>query len=145
MTDRNEKAKRVLDNSTKVIAGIGVIAVLFAIWFSIQFAKSKTKKEFDSRQTYFNAIHQNFNKTWSENAYWDIAVDPNTGRLRDTGFCPICKAELTKRAMKRIFSINQGQADKYDQPKLSSLARFWINSASGGMDFVLVMRSRIYS
>ena len=24
MTDRNEKAKRVLDNSTKVIAGIGV-------------------------------------------------------------------------------------------------------------------------
>lgn len=71
MTDRTEKAKRVLDNSTKIVAGIGIVAVLFAIWFSLQFAKSKTKKEFDSRQTYFNAIHQNINKTWAQQAYWD--------------------------------------------------------------------------
>ncbi|MCX6065044.1 MAG: PTS ascorbate transporter subunit IIC [Chloroflexi bacterium] len=44
-----------------------------------------------------------------------------------------------------IFSISHGQAGKYDQPKLSSFARFWINSASGGMDFALVIRSRMYS
>jgi len=71
MSDRNEKAKRVLDNSTKVVAIIGVLAILFAIWFSIQFAKSKTKQEFDNRQTYFNDIHQNFNKDWANNTYWD--------------------------------------------------------------------------
>lgn len=71
MTDRNEKPKRVLDNAVRIVAILGGIAILFAIWFSIQFAKSKTKKEFDSRQTYFNAIHQHFNKDWANNAYWD--------------------------------------------------------------------------
>jgi len=37
----------------------------------------------------------------TEVAYWDIAVEPSTGKLRDGGICPNCKAELTKRAMKR--------------------------------------------
>lgn len=79
MSDRNEKAKRVLDNSTKVVAIIGVLAILFAIWFSIKFAKSKTKQEFDNRQTYFNDIHQNFNKDWANNAYWDsVGVESTT-------------------------------------------------------------------
>jgi hypothetical protein len=71
MTDRHEKPKRVLDNAVRITAILGGIAILFAIWFSIQFAKSKTKKEFDSRQTYFNSIHQHFNKNWASNAYWD--------------------------------------------------------------------------
>ncbi len=71
MTDRHEKPKRVLDNAVRITAILGGIAILFAIWFSIQFAKSKTKKEFDSRQTYFNEIHQHFNKDWANNAYWD--------------------------------------------------------------------------
>lgn len=71
MTDRHEKAKRVLDNSTKIVAIIGVLAVLFAVWFSIKFAKSKTKQEFDNRQTYFNDIYKNFDKEWANNAYWD--------------------------------------------------------------------------
>ena len=97
MTDRNEKAKRVLDNSTKVIAGIGVIAVLFAIWFSIQFAKSKTKKEFDSRQTYFNAIHQNFNKTWAENAYWDSVGTETSSYTSTTGTNPVSFTIATRK------------------------------------------------
>lgn len=71
MTDRHEKPKRVLDNAVRIVAILGGIAILFAIWFSIQFAKSKTKKEFDSRQTYFNSIHQYFNKDFANNAYWD--------------------------------------------------------------------------
>lgn len=71
MSDRNEKPKKVLDNAVRIVAILGGIAILFAIWFSIQFAKSKTKKEFDSRQTYFNSIHQHFNKNWALNAYWD--------------------------------------------------------------------------
>ncbi len=71
MNDKFEKPKRVLDNATRIIAILGAIAILFAIWFSIQFAKSKTKKEFDSRQTYFNDIHQHFNKSFASNAYWD--------------------------------------------------------------------------
>lgn len=71
MNERNEKAKRILDNSTKIVAVFGILAILFAIWFSLQFAKSKTKKEFDNRQTYFNSIHQYFNKEWAQNAYWD--------------------------------------------------------------------------
>ncbi len=71
MQERNEKAKRILDNSVKIVAVLGVVAMLFAIWFSLQFAKSKTKEEFDNRQTYFNDIHKNFNKEWANNAYWD--------------------------------------------------------------------------
>jgi hypothetical protein len=71
MTDPQEKPKRILDNAVKIVAILGGIAILFAIWFSIQFAKSKTKKEFDSRQTYFNSIHQHFNKDFANNAYWD--------------------------------------------------------------------------
>ena len=78
MSDRNEKAKRVLDNSTKVVAIIGVVAILFAVWFSIKFAKSKTKQEFDNRQTYFNDIHQHFNKDWANNAYWDSVGTENS-------------------------------------------------------------------
>jgi hypothetical protein len=71
MNDKFEKPKRVLDNAIRIVAIIGAVAILFAIWFSIQFAKSKTKKEFDSRQTYFNAIHQHFNKGFASNTYWD--------------------------------------------------------------------------
>lgn len=78
MSDRNEKAKRVLDNSTKVVAVIGVVAILFAVWFSIKFAKSKTKQEFDNRQTYFNDVHQYFNKDWANNVYWDSIGTENS-------------------------------------------------------------------
>lgn len=79
MSDRNEKAKKVLDNSTKVVAIIGIVAILFAVWFSIKFAKSKTKQEFDNRQTYFNDVHQYFNTNWANNAYWDsVGIESKT-------------------------------------------------------------------
>ncbi len=85
MTDRHEKAKRVLDNSTKIIAVVGVLAILFAIWFSIKFAKSKTKVEFDNRQTYFNDIYKNFDKEWANNKYWDsIGVESSVYKSKNS-------------------------------------------------------------
>lgn len=63
--------KKVLENSTKIISITAIALVVFAAWFAINFAKSKTKKEFDARQTYFNDVHQHFHKDWAKNAYWD--------------------------------------------------------------------------
>jgi hypothetical protein len=71
MSERVDKAKKNLDKAVKIVAILGIAAIAFAIWFSIQFAKSKTKQEFDKRQTYFNDIHTNFKKDWALNAYWD--------------------------------------------------------------------------
>ena len=42
-----DKAKSSLDKVLRVVSILSIVAILFAVWFSIQFAKSKTKKEFD--------------------------------------------------------------------------------------------------
>ncbi len=74
-----EKARKGLDIATKSVAILGLIAMGFAVWFSIRFAKSKTKQEMDNRQIYFNAIHANFNRAWAQNAYWDsVKMETNT-------------------------------------------------------------------
>ena len=40
-----DKAKSSLDKVLRVVSILSIVAILFAVWFSIQFAKSKTKKE----------------------------------------------------------------------------------------------------
>ena len=65
-----DKAKSSLDKVLRVVSILSIVAILFAVWFSIQFAKSKTKKEFDQRQIYFNETHTNFNVNWANHEYW---------------------------------------------------------------------------
>ncbi len=65
-----DKAKSSLDKVLRVVSILSIVAILFAVWFSIQFAKSKTKKEFDQRQIYFNETHSKFNVNWANHAYW---------------------------------------------------------------------------
>lgn len=71
MSEKVEKAKKTLDIVVKAVAILALISMAFAVWFSINFAKSKTKQELDKRQTYFNDVHSNFQKDWAKNAYWD--------------------------------------------------------------------------
>jgi hypothetical protein len=65
-----DKAKSSLDKVLRVVSILSIVAILFAVWFSIQFAKSKTKKEFDQRQIYFNETHSKFNVNWANHDYW---------------------------------------------------------------------------
>jgi hypothetical protein len=65
-----DKAKSSLDKVLRVVSILSIVAILFAVWFSIQFAKSKTKKEFDQRQIYFNETHRKFNVNWANHEYW---------------------------------------------------------------------------
>lgn len=65
------KLRKTANFIVKLFSVLGIIALLFAVWFSIRFAKSKTKKQLENYQVYFNEIHANFNKDWAKNAYWD--------------------------------------------------------------------------
>ncbi len=66
-----DKAKSALDKVVRIVSILAVVAILFAAWFSIQFAKSKTKKEFDKRQIYFDAIYSQFNNEWAQDSIWN--------------------------------------------------------------------------
>ncbi len=65
-----DKAKSSLDKVLRVVSILSIVAILFAVWFSIRFAKSKTKKEFDQRQIYFNECFAKFNVNWATNDFW---------------------------------------------------------------------------
>lgn len=65
-----DKAKSSLDKVLRVVSILSIVAILFAVWFSIRFAKSKTKKEFDQRQIYFNECYAKFNVNWAINDFW---------------------------------------------------------------------------
>ncbi len=65
-----DKAKSSLDKVLRVVSILSIVAILFAVWFSIRFAKSKTKKEFDQRQIYFNESYAKFNVNWAKNDFW---------------------------------------------------------------------------
>lgn len=125
MTDRHEKAKRVLDNSTKIVAIIGVLAISFAVWFSIKFAKSKTKQEFDNRQTYFNEIYKNFDKEWANNGYWDsVGVEYSKYKSKNSEI----SIDIRKETFNDQFNVKTSTTARPDLYKVLNASISWKNN-----------------
>jgi hypothetical protein len=72
-----DNIRKNLDKIIKVFSVLCFVALLFAIYVSIQYARKRTKGEIIKKETYFNHIHQHFNKDWSKNAYWDDHTEHN--------------------------------------------------------------------
>lgn len=125
MSERAEKAKKNLDKAVKIVAVLGIAAIAFAIWFSIQFAKSKTKEEFDKRQTYFNDIHTNFIKDWALNAYWDSLKSENSVYVNEQ-----TSHEITIKVQKETFNDQFNvKSDVLERPDLYKVLNYSINQS----------------
>lgn len=122
MSERIEKAKKNLDKAVKFVAILGIAAIGFAIWFSIQFAKSKTKQEFDKRQTYFNDIHTNFMKDWALNAYWDSLRVENSVYLNEQNSNEI-SVSISKQTFNDQFNV---KSDVLERPDLYKILNYSI-------------------
>ncbi len=107
-----QKFKNILDQSTKVISILAIVAFVFAAWFAIQFAKSKTKKEFDARQTYFNEVHQHFNKDWAKNAYWDSVKVEKFSMIAQNG--DVWNYEFSKLKFNDQFNVSTSTLERPD-------------------------------
>ncbi len=125
MSDRVEKAKKNLDKAVKIVAILGIAAIAFAIWFSIQFAKSKTKQEFDKRQTYFNDIHTNFKKDWALNAYWDSLTIENSVYVNEQTAHQI-SVKIEKQTFNDQFNV---KTDVLERPDLYKVLNYSINQS----------------
>lgn len=125
MSERVEKAKKNLDKAVKIVAILGIAAIAFAIWFSIQFAKSKTKEEFDKRQTYFNDIHTNFIKDWALNSYWDSLPSENSVYLNTQN-----NHEIIVKIEKQTFNDQYNvKSDVLERPDLYKVLNYSINQS----------------
>lgn len=125
MSERVEKAKKNLDKAVKIVAILGIAAIAFAIWFSIQFAKSKTKEEFDKRQTYFNDIHTNFIKDWALNSYWDSLPSENSVYLNAQN-----NHEIIVKIEKQTFNDQYNvKSDVLERPDLYKVLNYSINQS----------------
>ena len=131
MNDKFEKPKKVLDNAIRIVAIIGAIAILFAIWFSIQFAKSKTKKEFDSRQTYFNDIHQHFNKSFASNAYWDsVGTEKEVYQAEQNGKVHVLEIQTRKETFNDQYNVKTNTTARPDlYPVLNTSMQWYKNNS----------------
>ena len=107
-----QKFKNILDQSTKILSILAIIAFVFAAWFAIQFAKSKTKKEFDARQTYFNDVHTHFNKDWATNTYWDSTQTEKFNMVSTNG--DLWSFELSKQKFNDQFNVKTNTTERPD-------------------------------
>lgn len=127
MSERVDKAKKNLDKVVKFVAILGIAAIGFAIWFSIQFAKSKTKQEFDKRQTYFNEIHTNFKKDWALNAYWDSLIVENSVYVNEHNANEI-SVSISKQTFNDQFNV---KTEVLERPDLYKVLNYSIIQSFG--------------
>lgn len=127
MSERVDKAKKNLDKAVKFVAILGIAAIAFAIWFSIQFAKSKTKQEFDKRQTYFNDVHTNFKKDWALNAYWDSLSAENSVYINVQNANEI-RVSISKQTFNDQFNV---KSDMLERPDLYKVLNYSIKQSFG--------------